>query len=214
MRPRIEAVPSVATAPNERWSTDLARVWTGKDGWASLALVIDCHRRELLSWHLSRSGNATTASAALEHALIRRFGTLGQVNREFLLRSDNGVRHGPRTSRHHGSRVTSRHFTALVRSYGLRQEFITPPLPSGSDRWRLDRSTREPKRHGRARDSDAQGAMHSPPPLREHPARQPRHRRLDRSAALSDPWRSRPHSTTIAALIRPLPCAHLSRHSD
>ena len=45
MRPRIEAVPSVATAPNERWSTDLARVWTGKDGWASLALVIDCPAR-------------------------------------------------------------------------------------------------------------------------------------------------------------------------
>ena len=33
LRPRIQAVPSVATAPNERWSTDLARVWTGKDGW-------------------------------------------------------------------------------------------------------------------------------------------------------------------------------------
>ena len=39
MRPRIDAVPSVATAPNERWSTDLARVRTGKDGWASLAFV-------------------------------------------------------------------------------------------------------------------------------------------------------------------------------
>jgi putative transposase len=98
MRPRIQAVPSVATAPNERWSTDLARVWTGKDGGASLALVIDCHTRELLGWHLSHSGKATTASAALEHALIARFGTLGRVEREFLLRSDNGVRHGPRTS--------------------------------------------------------------------------------------------------------------------
>ncbi|ETD83956.1 IS3 family transposase [Rhodobacter capsulatus] len=117
MRPRIEAVPSVATAPNERWSTDLARVWTGKDGWASLALVIDCHTRELLGWHLSRSGKATTASAALEHALISRFGTLGRVNREFLLRSDNGLI------------FTSRHFTALVRSYGLKQEFITPHCP-------------------------------------------------------------------------------------
>lgn len=117
MRPRIEAVPSVATAPNERWSTDLARVWTGKDGWASLALVIDCHTRELLGWHLSRSGKATTASAALEHALIARFGTLGRVDREFLLRSDNGLI------------FTSRHFTALVRGYGLRQEFITPHCP-------------------------------------------------------------------------------------
>jgi putative transposase len=117
MRPRIEAVPSVATAPNERWSTDLARVWTGKDGWASLALVIDCHTRELLGWHLSRSGKATTASAALEHALIARFGTLGRVDREFLLRSDNGLV------------FTSRHFTALVRSYGLKQEFIIPHCP-------------------------------------------------------------------------------------
>jgi putative transposase len=117
MRPRIQAVPSVASAPNERWSTDLARIWTGKDGWATLALVIDCHTRELLGWHLSRSGKATTASAALEHALISRFGTLGKVEQEFLLRSDNGLV------------FTSRHFTALVRSYGLKQEFITPHCP-------------------------------------------------------------------------------------
>ncbi|WP_444461488.1 DDE-type integrase/transposase/recombinase [Rhodobacter capsulatus] len=130
MRPRIEAVPSVATAPNERWSTDLCRVWAGRDGWTTLALVIDCHTRELLGWHLSRSGKATTAASALEHALISRFGTLGKVAREFLLRSDNGLV------------FTSRRYTALVRSYGLKQEFITPPSPSGSDRWRLDGSTR------------------------------------------------------------------------
>ena len=71
MRPRIEAIPSVATAPNERWSTDLCRVWAGRDGWTTLALVIDCHTRELLGWHLSRSGKATTAASALEHALMR-----------------------------------------------------------------------------------------------------------------------------------------------
>ena len=117
MRPRIKAVPSVATAPNERWSIDLARVWTGKDGWVSLALVIDCHTRELLGWHLSRTGRATTAIEALEHALISRFGTLGLVDRELLLRSDNGLV------------FTSRHFTAIVKSYGLKQEFITPHCP-------------------------------------------------------------------------------------
>lgn len=89
MRPSIEAVPSVAAAPNERWSTDLCRVWAGRDGWATLALVIDCHTRELLGWHLSRSGKVTTAASALEHALISRFGALGKVPREFLLRSDN-----------------------------------------------------------------------------------------------------------------------------
>ena len=50
MRPRIQALPSVASAPNERWSTDLCRVWGGRDGWLSLALVMDCHTRELLGW--------------------------------------------------------------------------------------------------------------------------------------------------------------------
>ena len=117
MRPSIEAFPSVATAPNERWSTDLCRVWAGCDGWTTLELVIDCHTRELLGWHLSRSGKSKTAEAALEHALIARFGTLGRVEAPFLLRSDNGLV------------FTSRSYTALVRSYGLRQEFITPHTP-------------------------------------------------------------------------------------
>lgn len=78
---------------------------------------MDCHTRELLGWHLSRSGKATTAQAALEQALIARFGTLGRVPVPFLLRSDNGLV------------FTSRTFTRLVRSYGLKQEFITPHCP-------------------------------------------------------------------------------------
>ncbi|OWW18037.1 IS3 family transposase [Noviherbaspirillum denitrificans] len=116
-RPRIQALPSVAQRPNERWATDLCRVWAGRDGWAVLALVIDCHTRELLGWHLSRSGKAKTAESALEQALIARYGTLGRVQSPFLLRSDNGLV------------FTSRSYTALVRSYGLRQEFITPHCP-------------------------------------------------------------------------------------
>ncbi len=79
-----------------------------------LALVIDCHTRELLGWHLSRSGKAKTAETALEQALITRFCTLGRVPLPFLLRSNNGLV------------FTSPCFTALARSYGLKQEFITP----------------------------------------------------------------------------------------
>lgn len=78
MRPRVQALPSVAKGPNQRWATDLCRVWTGRDGWASLALVIDCYTRELLGWQLSRTGKASTAASALEQALIARFGTLGE----------------------------------------------------------------------------------------------------------------------------------------
>jgi len=116
-RPRVKCIPSIASQPNERWATDLCRVWTGRDGWATLALVIDCATRELLGWHLSRSGKSKTAEAALEQALIARFGTLGRVPTPFLLRSDNGLV------------FTSRSYTALARGYGLLQEFITPHTP-------------------------------------------------------------------------------------
>lgn len=116
-RPRVKAMPSVAASPNERWATDLCRVWSGRDGWATLALVMDCHSRELLGWHLSRSGRSKTTEAALEQALLARFGTLARVPQSFLLRSDNGLV------------FTSRSYTQLVRSYGLRQEFITPHSP-------------------------------------------------------------------------------------
>jgi len=90
-RPRVQALPSVATAPNQRWATDMCRVWASRDGWTVLALVIDCPTRELLGWHLSRSGKAKTAEAVLEQALIARYGILGRVTAPFLLRSDNGL---------------------------------------------------------------------------------------------------------------------------
>ncbi|WP_254439677.1 DDE-type integrase/transposase/recombinase [Pandoraea iniqua] len=82
-----------------------------------MARAFDCDTRELLGWHLSRSGRATTAGSALEQALIARFGTLGRAPAPFLLRSDNGL-------------VFVNHsYTALARSYGLRQEFITSHCP-------------------------------------------------------------------------------------
>jgi putative transposase len=117
MRPRVEVLPSVAEKPNERWATDMCRIWSGRDGWTTLALVIACYSRELLGWHLSRSGRSKTAESALEQALIAGFGTLWHVPAPFLLRSDNGLV------------FTSRGFTALVKCYGLRQEFFTPHNP-------------------------------------------------------------------------------------
>jgi putative transposase len=43
---RIKALLSVAEQPNERWGTDLCRIWARRDGWTTLALVIDCCSRE------------------------------------------------------------------------------------------------------------------------------------------------------------------------
>lgn len=38
-------LPSVAKARYQRWATGLCRVWTGRDGWASGAQVIECDGR-------------------------------------------------------------------------------------------------------------------------------------------------------------------------
>lgn len=116
-RPRVKAFPSAAPQPNQRWSTDLARVWCGQDRWCTLALVMDCCTREILGWRLSRSAKSKTAEAALEDALINRFGCLGCVPQTFKLRSDNRLV------------FCSKTYTGLVKSYGLSQEFITPYTP-------------------------------------------------------------------------------------
>lgn len=152
-RPRIEALPSVAQAPDERWATDLCRVWGGRDGWLTLALVIDCYTRQLLGWHLSRSGKATTAAAALEQALITRFGVLGRVSTPFLLRSDNGLVFQPPL---HPAGAQLR----------LAAGVHYPALPAA-------------ERHGRAGHPHAEGAVSAPAPLRKPTARDPGDWRLD-----------------------------------
>ena len=69
------------------------------------------------SWACWPRGKASTAASALEQALITRCGSLGRVTSTFLLRSDTGLVY------------TIRQNTRLVRSYGLKQEFITPHCP-------------------------------------------------------------------------------------
>ncbi|WP_445005388.1 transposase [Halomonas mongoliensis] len=78
-----------------------------------LAVIIDCCTREILGWRLSDNGSSKTAEAALEEALVHRFGALGRIP----LRSDNGLV------------FSSRHYTATVKAYGLTQEFTTPCTP-------------------------------------------------------------------------------------
>ena len=116
-RPRARAMKSIAPKSNVRWATDLTTVWCGADRWCTLALVIDCCDRELIGWRLARSGNAKTAEAALEEALIHRFGTLGRVSQPLALRSDNGLV------------FTSKLFTSTVKAYRIEQEFTTPYTP-------------------------------------------------------------------------------------
>jgi putative transposase len=61
---------------------------------------------------------------------------LGRVDPSFLLKSDNGLV------------FTSRAYTRIVRSYGLRQEYITPHCPQQNDMIeRVIRTLKEQRGH-------------------------------------------------------------------
>jgi putative transposase len=116
-RPRVAVSRSVADRPDQRWATDLALIHCGKDGWCVFVPVIDCCTREILGYALEKTGRAKTAERALEEALLNRFGTLRSAPPGMLLRHDNGLVFG------------SRQYRAVVRDYGLKQEYITPYTP-------------------------------------------------------------------------------------
>lgn len=70
----------MAEAPNQRWFTDIARVWCDEqDRWVALTLVMDCNSKEVLDWCLIKRGNAKPVVAALEDALPTRYGVIGQA---------------------------------------------------------------------------------------------------------------------------------------
>lgn len=155
MRPRIQALPSVARAPNQRWATDLCRIWGGRDGWLTLALVIDCHTRQLLGWQLSRTGRATTAAAALEQGL------------------DHTLRH---------ARPRARGISAaLGQRTGLHQ---SPVHTAGPQLWPAagvhNPALPTAERHDRTLHPNAEGAVRTPPPIRKPTACDASDRRLDR----------------------------------
>lgn len=54
----IEIIQGKTTAAEARRAYDLTpseiENWAGQDGWATMALVMGCHTRELLGWHSLR----------------------------------------------------------------------------------------------------------------------------------------------------------------
>ncbi len=117
MRPRVRGWRSIARHSNERWGTDVTHIYCGQDGWCHLPLVVDCADREIIGWRLSGSGKAVVAEAALEDALIRRFGPGPQKPKDLVLRSDNGLI------------FMAKSYRRTVKDYGLSQEYITPYTP-------------------------------------------------------------------------------------
>ena len=116
-RPRVKGLRSKAERTNQRWAIDVTQVHCGRDGWAHLAAVIDCHDREVVGYEFALRGRAREAERALEEACIARFGTLRPHGPTPTIRSDNGLI------------FQSRRFRAACKDYRLKQEFITPYTP-------------------------------------------------------------------------------------
>lgn len=115
--PRVEIKTSIAARSNERWATDFTCVWTKHDGLVYVNEVIDCGDRAVVGYCISKRCRAVEAVWALEDACLRRFGVLGTDEAGVTVRSDNGLV------------FASRLYRRLLKSYGLKQEFIHPHTP-------------------------------------------------------------------------------------
>jgi putative transposase len=52
-RPRVHGRRSRTARSNERWAMDVTHVACGRDGWAHLTAVIDCHDREIIGYEFA-----------------------------------------------------------------------------------------------------------------------------------------------------------------
>jgi len=60
-----------ATAPNQKWVSDITYLWT-EEGWLYLAVVIDLYSRLVVGWSLAERMTADLTCQALQMALWRR----------------------------------------------------------------------------------------------------------------------------------------------
>jgi putative transposase len=55
-----------ASAPNEKWVSDITYIWT-REGWLYLAVVMDLYSRRIIGWALARTQETTLVLAGLAH---------------------------------------------------------------------------------------------------------------------------------------------------
>ena len=60
-----------ATAPNQKWTSDISYVWTD-EGWLYLAVVMDLYSRAIVGWSMNRRMTQQLVCDALTMALFRR----------------------------------------------------------------------------------------------------------------------------------------------
>ena len=117
--PQVAQKRSVVDSPDSLWSSDLTKIYCGKDGWCPLIAVVDNGSREVPGYRFSKRGRALEAIDALDRAVISRYTSKEAVPQGLTLRSDNG------------SIFLARAYLASTEYWDIRQEYI----PSGKADW-------------------------------------------------------------------------------
>jgi transposase InsO family protein len=90
-----------ATAPNEKWVTDITYIKT-TEGWLYLAVVLDLFARLVVGWSMSKRMTGGLTLAALKMAIQRR-----EPEKGILHHSDQG------------SQYTDKEYQALLKKHGM-----------------------------------------------------------------------------------------------
>jgi transposase InsO family protein len=98
-----------ASAPNEKWLSDITYVWT-REGWLYLAVVMDLYSRRIIGWALARTQETTLVVAALHMAIGRRQPPVGTLHH-----SDRGSQYA---SVQYQAVLRTHHFTVSMSGTG------------------------------------------------------------------------------------------------
>lgn len=129
----------ITDAPNVRWATDGAKIWTAEDGWVWLFDLVEHWNGECLGWHVCKIGDRFAAWEPLAQAIANTLGGVPNAARGVELRHD------------HGSQYLTDHFQSNARFHGFTPSFalLGEPETNGVVE-RFHRTLKEQIIHGRS----------------------------------------------------------------
>lgn len=143
---RVRSAPAKAhdgrittDAPNVRWATDGAKIWTSEDGWLWLFTTLEHWNAECLGHHVCKHGDRFAAYEPVAQAITRVFGAnTADAARGVELRHD------------HGSQYLTDWFQGQSRYHGFTPSFafVGEPETNGVVE-RFNRTIKEQIIHGR-----------------------------------------------------------------